>query len=242
MIYIIVVIALLLVVLRIILKTPKVKGIIGEYKVRFKIGKTKEGVQYVLNNVLFDTETKSCQIDHIVINRNGVFVLETKNYSGRIYGNDQQHEWTQVLQYGKVKNKVYNPVKQNQTHIYELRKVIGNDVAIKSLIIFVQNNTKYVNSEYVFDLRKIKKIINTPISGRTLNIEEMKNINNMILNIKNESHTTTKEHVENIYQMKKNISNNICPRCGKELILKKSKYGDFYGCVNFPKCKFRKNK
>ena len=52
---------------------------------------------------------KTSQIDHIVINSEGVFVIETKNYAGRIYGNDNQLEWTQVLVYGKVKNKLkYN--------------------------------------------------------------------------------------------------------------------------------------
>lgn len=216
------------------------KGILGERKVRRKVGKTKEGVQYVLNDVLFDTENKSCQIDHIVINENGVFVIETKNYSGRIYGTDGQHEWTQVLQYGKVKNKLYNPVKQNQTHIYELQKIIGKEVPIKSLIVFVQNNTKYINSKYVFSLNEIKKIINQPISNTTLTAENMSGINNLILNIKNSSDTTNRQHVKNINRMKENIANNICPRCGGKLILKKSKYGDFYGCEHSPACKFTK--
>ena len=119
MVYAIAIIVILLAAAYSILRTPKMKGIIGERKVRREIGKTKEGIRYVLNDVLFDTDNKSCQIDHIVINENGVFVIETKNYSGRVYGTDQQHEWTQVLKYGKVKNKFYSPVKQNQTHIYE---------------------------------------------------------------------------------------------------------------------------
>lgn len=240
MIYAIVVIAILVVVSGAVLRTPEVKGILGERKVRRKVGKTKEGVQYVLNDVLFDTENKSCQIDHIVINENGVFVIETKNYSGRIYGTDGQHEWTQVLQYGKVKNKLYNPVKQNQTHIYELQKIIGKEAPIKSLIVFVQNNTKYINSKYVFSLNEIKKIINQPISNTTLTAENMSGINDLILNSKNNSDTTNRQHVKNIHRMKENIANNICPRCGGKLILKKSKYGDFYGCEHYPACKFTK--
>ena len=174
MIFAFIILIILAVVTGAILKTPKMKGIRGEYKVRRKIGKTEEGVKYVLNDVLFDTENKSCQIDHIVINQNGVFVIETKNYGGRIYGTDTQLEWTQVLQYGKVKNKLYNPVKQNQTHIFELKKIIGKDIPIKSLIVFVQNNTEYIKSENVYPLRRIDKIINQPISDITLSPDEMK--------------------------------------------------------------------
>ncbi len=240
MMYAIIVIAILVAVAGAVLKTPKMKGIIGEWKVRRKIGKTKEGVQYVLNDVLFDTENKSCQIDHIVINENGVFVIETKNYSGRIYGTDSQQEWTQVLQYGKVKNKLYNPVKQNQTHIYELEKIIGKDTPIKSLIVFVQGNTKYISSKYVCSLKLIKKIIDQPISNTTLSSGDMANINGVISGLKNNSNTTNKQHVKNINQMKEDIANNICPRCGGKLILKKSKYGEFYGCENYPVCKFTK--
>lgn len=239
-VFIFVFIAIFACVFTFIIKTPKMKGIIGEHKVRKKIGKTKEGIKYVLNDVLFDTENKSCQIDHIVINQNGVFVIETKNYSGRIYGTDAQLEWTQVLQYGKVKNKLYNPVKQNQTHIYELKKVIGKDIPIKSLIVFTQNNIQYIKSESVYSLKKIKKAINQPITEITLSSDEMKDIYNSILNLKNESNTTNRQHVKNINQMKKSIDNNICPRCNGNLILKNSKYGKFYGCENYPKCTFTK--
>ena len=80
----------------------------------------------VFNDItLVDYKTKkSSQIDNIVIRPNGVFVIETKNYAGRVYGNDSQRVWTQVLAYGNNKNRFYNPVKQNATHIYFLARVL----------------------------------------------------------------------------------------------------------------------
>ena len=96
------------------LKTPKGRGWFGELCVKMVIGKNKPGVKYVLNDLeLRISDEKTSQIDHILINKKGIFVIETKNYSGRIYGQENQLEWTQVLNYGKVKNKLYNPVKQN---------------------------------------------------------------------------------------------------------------------------------
>ena len=67
-------------------RTPSGKGLIGELIVRINISKTKPGKQYVVNNILFQTDDgKSSQVDHLLINPNGVFVVETKNYAGRVY-------------------------------------------------------------------------------------------------------------------------------------------------------------
>lgn len=75
------------------LTTPKGKGWIGETRVKWIIKKTKIGVRYVINNLVIKTDdNKTCQIDHILINSNGIFVIETKNYSGRIYGQENQLE------------------------------------------------------------------------------------------------------------------------------------------------------
>ena len=88
------------------LETPQFKGWLGEFMVKVTIGKNKPSEKYVINNLkLRVDEQKTSQIDHIVINPNGVFIIETKNYSGRIYGQESQLEWTQVLGYGKIKNK-----------------------------------------------------------------------------------------------------------------------------------------
>lgn len=84
----------------------------GERIVGRFIGETIPGLQYVINNLILEVEEgKTSQIDHIVINKRGIFVIETKNYSGMIYGTENQLEWTQVLNYGKVKNHFYNPIK-----------------------------------------------------------------------------------------------------------------------------------
>jgi ssDNA-binding Zn-finger/Zn-ribbon topoisomerase 1 len=51
---------------------------------------------------------------------------------------------------------------------------------------------------------------------------------------------TNLEHVQNIRQTKREIIQGVCPRCGGELVEKDGKYGKFYGCSNFPECKFTK--
>ena len=51
---------------------------------------------------------------------------------------------------------------------------------------------------------------------------------------------TTKEHIYNIREQQCNLERGICPRCGGNLVLRNGKYGDFWGCSNYPKCKFIK--
>ena len=135
--YLLIIVAIIVCIFRL----PIVKGIIGEAIVRIIIGKNSidsKAPKFVINNLVLESANgRTSQIDHVVINQNGVFVIETKNYSGRIYGNDSQINWTQVLNYGRVKNHFYNPIKQNYTHICVIQELLKQKVEIFSVVVFV---------------------------------------------------------------------------------------------------------
>ena len=114
-------------------KSPEAKGKRGEIIVS-KILHKLDGTVYD-DYMLIDENNISHQIDHIFINASGIYVIETKNYAGRIYGNDNQNQWTQVLAYGKAKNNFYNPIKQNYTHIIALKKFFRKRVFIYALYL-----------------------------------------------------------------------------------------------------------
>ena len=223
-----------------LLQTPMGKGWLGELLVKIIIGKTKEGEKYVINDLrLKINDTKTSQIDHVLINNKGIFVIETKNYSGRIYGKESQGEWTQVLNYGRVKNRFYNPVKQNKTHAYYVSNVISEEIPLVSAVVFIQNNTQYIDSTGVFNLFGLYKLIR---NGNTVfNAEQMKNAFDDLNNV-NDRSITLGEHIENIENMLNDIENGICPRCGSNLVLRHGKNGDFWGCSNYPNCRFTKRK
>ena len=219
-------------------KTPRGRGWVGETRVKWVIKKTKPGIRYVINDLRISAENgKTSQIDHVLICRNGIFVIETKNYSGRIYGNDNQLEWTQVLNYGRVKNKLYSPIKQNKTHIYHVSKALSEKLPIVSAVVFVQGNIRYIDSYDVYDLKGLKHLINT--NYNTLTPEQMKRAYEDLLNA-NDSSVSTYQHIKNIQYMRENVSKNVCPRCGGKLIERQGKNGGFMGCSNYPKCRFTK--
>lgn len=227
-----------------ILSTPKVKGIIGEKRVAKKLARlAKKYDGKVINDVIIPGDNdKTSQIDHVLIVPQGIFVIETKNYSGRIYGNDYDQNWTQVLAYGKVKNKLYNPLKQNATHLYRLKELLNKKVRMESVVVIVSGNTKYITSESVYTLGELRHLIYKD-DKKELNNSDVEDIYNQINYYKDNPVATKKEHIQNIKQSKRAINNNICPRCGGDLVLRESMDGRlFYGCSNYPKCTFTKTK
>lgn len=234
---------ILFVVVFIILKLPSVKGIIGETIIKIVIGKNSQNQKkkkYVINDLVLEIAPgKTAQIDHVVINQNGIFVIETKNYSGRIYGNESQMQWTQVLNYGKVKNQFYSPVKQNQTHIYAIQKILNQNATIHSIVVFVKGNTQYIQSPNVYTIRGLIQKLKTS-SGKMISPEQMDVIYDALVANDKRSTISRAEHIANIEMMKNNIANNICPRCGSNLVLRHGKSGDFMGCSQYPHCRFTK--
>lgn len=221
------------------LKSPKTKGAIGELRVKLSLGGDIPNEKYVINDLLLSIDNKSYQIDHILIRQTGVFVIETKNYTGQIYGQDSQKEWTQVLAYGRKKHRFYNPILQNKTHIYALSKIIGKKDCFVSIIVFpkaslMTNFDAYVGS--VSDMKRWLKLEREII----LTEAEVEQIYALLIEHKNNPQLTNEQHIGNVYNLQQNIINNICPRCGKELVLRNGKFGSFYGCSGYPNCRFIK--
>lgn len=233
---------LVLIVAFIILSRPSVKGRIGESKVNRVLKRliSKYGGYFVHDVIVKGDDGKTSQIDHIYICSRGVFVIETKNYAGRIYGSDNQKEWTQVLAYGNSKNKLYNPIMQNKTHIRRLNEALPKQLNMISVVVFVQGNIKYIDSENVYTLSGLKEVVEA--HNADYPDSEVDAIARIIQSYKDNPVSTDKEHVTRIKEAKRGIENGICPRCGGELVLRVSrKDGNrFYGCSNYPNCTFKK--
>lgn len=213
-------------------------GEAGEAQVR-EVIEDYNGEQYVFNNYMATRENKTSQIDHIVINKYGVFVIETKNYSGTIYGKVAYQKWTQVLAGGSIKHKFYNPVKQNATHIYRICDNIPSYIKIRSIVVFVQNNVIHTDAENVIPLSRLHRYIH--YGAEVLTSEQIKIVKDSL--IRAEDVLTDKEqHISEIHKIQRDLEfDNICPRCGGRLVVRNGMNGEFYGCSNYPNCKFTKN-
>ncbi len=216
------------------------KGTIGEQKVSSTLNPLffgKVDHRQINNLMLVDENEKSHQIDHVEIRENGIFCIETKNYSGWIFGSESQQMWTQTLYHEK--HQFPNPIKQNRSHIYHLSKVLDGKYKINSVIVMVKNNAGRIDVPYVVNLNDLKSYLSNFNDGTHYTTAEMDSIYQTLLAASRED-ITRREHISNIHETKNSIHNNICPRCGSDLILREGKYGSFYGCSNYPNCKFTK--
>ena len=181
--------------------TPKGKGILGEVAVKRKIGRTNpKKNRYVVNDLTFYDGEKSVQVDHILINRSGIHVIETKNFGGRIYGSENDYEWTQVLAYGRHKNRFYSPIKQNEGHIKSLQIILKDfDVPYYSYITFTKRaeimNRKDFSTEVIY-VNNIRRRINR--KEEVISDELAETIYNYLMDIKRSNTITNKEHVKSI--------------------------------------------
>ena len=115
------------------------KGAIGEYLIYDALKKyEKKGAKFFFNLYVPKENGDSSEIDVVMVNGCGVYVFESKNYSGWIFGNSRDQYWTQSLRSGKgtVKNRFFNPVMQNAGHIKALAPILGDDVTFHSFIVF----------------------------------------------------------------------------------------------------------
>lgn len=113
------------------------KGEQGEAMLRQHTDLSLAGKGYhALHDLLIPLYESTTQIDHLYVSRYGIFVVETKNYAGWIYGDAEQKQWTQVLY--QQKRRFYNPLKQNETHIKALAYLLKLPVeTFHSIVVFV---------------------------------------------------------------------------------------------------------
>jgi hypothetical protein len=77
---------------------------------------------HLLNNVTLKINNGTTQIDHVLVSRLGVFVIETKHYKGWIFGDEKSREWTQVI-WGR-KYRFQNPLHQNYRHLKAVQALL----------------------------------------------------------------------------------------------------------------------
>lgn len=99
----------------------KIKGYFGERKVKRNLNRLeKNGEGLLINNLnLLTKDGQSSQLDHVFINRSGIFIVETKNYSGVISGKENDKSWE--VSYGHKVFKCNNFAHQNKGHIHAIK-------------------------------------------------------------------------------------------------------------------------
>lgn len=102
----------------------------------------------VLRNVYLPKDNgETSELDVIFITQKGIFIFESKNYSGWIFGDEKSKNWTMMLP-NKQKNRFYNPILQNKTHLKWMKEYVGAEVPLFSIVVFSERcELKKINVE-----------------------------------------------------------------------------------------------
>lgn len=218
------------------------KGQYGEYATEYALSHDNiSGYCKTLHNIYVPYKGKTSEIDVLMVHEKGIFSFESKNYSGWIFGSADQQKWTQCL--SNKKSSFYNPIKQNLTHCKALTQFLKIDAAnISSYIIFSQRcelkNVPEDTEQYKIVRRPdmLKRLRRDLIEKKIVFSQEQ--VNSIVDKLKPLTQVTTEQKDTHVEQIKEKFEGNICPFCGAQLIKRTGKYGEFWGCTKYPKCRF----
>ncbi len=234
------------------------KGAYGEYLTYMKLKPfEKLGAKFLFNCYLPKDNNETVEIDVMMIYESGIYVFESKNYSGWIFGSLNQKTWTQTLPNGRRVRKEHflNPIIQNKYHIQWLKKQLDEAVPLHSVIVFserctlkdvdvYQTDVRVINRNYI---QRIITDLDKSTIGTRISKEKIESIYMKLYPFTQVSEEVKQSHIQRI-KMEVETPKEVktfrygCPKCGSPMVLRTTNKGEnkgkqFYGCSKFPKCR-----
>ena len=219
------------------------KGWFGEKKTSFNMWLSLDtNIYRRYHNIIIPSRNGTTQIDHLLVSQYGLFIVETKNKKGWIFGSLDQPKWTQSI-YGN--NYVFqNPLRQT----FRQKKVLAEYLNVPESYI---HTVIFFNGDCKFKTQMPRNVINSGL-GKFIkqsknSIIDQRSLNDVINRLDlHETHSelSKKDHIKSVH--KRRSSNTICPKCGANLVERMARNGPnagskFLGCESYPKCRFTKN-
>jgi restriction system protein len=218
------------------------RGWIGEKKTTFKMWLSLDSkIYHRFHDLIIPAKSGTTQIDHLLVSPYGLFIVETKNRQGWIFGSENQPNWTQTLY--RKKYSFQNPLRQTFRQKKVLSEYLNIDESIIRTAVYFVGDCKFKTKMPANVMRSglgrhIKRFHNLILSP-----EDIDRVVMMLERHVSESPLTTRDHVRSLRA--RHASNTACPRCGSDLVKRTAKKGPnagsiFLGCENYPKCRFTK--
>ncbi len=247
------------------------KGRLGEFYI-YKYLKSLAGYKrYLFNLYIPKNNGETTELDVVLLHESGIYVFESKNYSGWIFGTESQQYWTQTLPVGRggsQKNQFYNPILQNKGHLKWIQIFLEDQtLPFYSYIVFsdrctLKNITLTSAKHYVINRYNLLSAVQQNIAktGIQLSPEKIDNLFEKLYPFTQIEEAEKMAHITNIQQntqrsfsqpisntkVTSNIERIICLRCGEKLVVRIARKGEhqgkkFLGCSNYPKCRYIQN-
>lgn len=191
------------------LKLNHNKGVRGEYLTFKELEPLEEyGAKFLFNVYVPKANGETTEIDALMIHQDGIYVIESKNYIGNIYGNPQDNYWSHEIPTYGLKNRVekfYNPIKQNNAHIKALSSYLNRAVNYYSVIAFSDEcvlgfENRVVDNSYVIYRRELIDAVLAVAKNNTCKLSqaEIETLYNDLKPLTEVSKEVKEKHIENI--------------------------------------------
>ena len=223
--------------------SPRRKGARGERIVAERLRSGLPTEYRLLNNVYLPLpDGTTTQIDQIVVSQYGVFVVETKTYSGWIFGDETSAQWTQTIY--RKKSRFQNPLRQNYRHICALADNLGIAKSyFHSVVVFTGDCTfKTEMPENVVFSRRAADYIRS-FDKPIIKASQVDELADAIAEWQGTvSEERRSSHVANLRRRLSAVREGdapACPYCGGRMVLRTRKKdgAKFYGCESYPACR-----
>ena len=223
--------------------SPKQKGKRGEKLVARRLRKGLPDEYLILNDIYLPLpDGTTTQIDHVVVSQYGVFVVETKTYSGWIFGDEKSAQWAQSIY--RKKSRFQNPMRQNYKHICALADNLGIDKSYFTGVVAFTGDCTFktdMPDGVVYSRRAADYIrsCNTP----RIKASQVGELADAIAEWQGTvSEERKSSHVANLRKRHSAVREGdapVCPYCGGRMVLRTRKKdgAKFYGCESYPACR-----
>jgi restriction system protein len=191
-----------------------------------------------IHGLVLPCQGGTTQIDHVLVSIYGIFVVETKNMDGWIFGDERSAQWTQCI-FGK-KFRFQNPLHQNYRHTRALGEFLGlTEHVLRSVVFFIGDcefKTPMPPNVVSHGLCRYIQSFREPVFSAEESGEILARLNQA-------KSAPVATHALHVSGLRERHGGSSCPKCGSALVLRTAREGahaggSFFGCSAFPKCRY----
>ena len=219
------------------------KGWLGEKKSAARLWLSLDSKTYKrFHNLIIPASNGTAQIDHLLVSPFGLFIVETKNKTGWIFGSENQAKWTQSV-YGK-NFSFQNPLRQTFRQKKSLAEFLGVEDRVIHMVVFFVGDCSFKTPMPANVLRsRLGRYIKS-FQSPVLSASEVERIADRLTQHRAESKLTKRDHLRSLRE--RHGSTTTCPTCGSALVLRTARKGpgagrQFLGCEGYPRCRYTRS-
>jgi len=190
-----------------------------------------------VHDLIIPSGEGTTQIDHVIVSVHGIFVVETKNMKGWIFGDERSSQWTQSV-FGR-KSRFQNPLHQNYRHVKALAEFLNVPEHVMRPLVFFFGECEIKTP---MPPNVLTRGLCTYIKSFSDEVLSLRQVDDCFARLCSAKAAPAASHRVHVAGVRERFSGDVCPKCGAELVLRTARRGanpgsQFWGCSRYPKCR-----